>query len=195
MTNNRIASDSPRFLFDSDASNRVVGIKQPDGTEEFLAMSPQQPPGVQGAMQSYIASSAVAVSVTNTTVETTLATITIPANAMGPNGWIEVYATFSYTNSANSKILRIRLGGTAVGSSSVTTTAALTGALFIHNRNDVASQLCAPGNLGFSATANASVATTFDSTGPLALTINGLMAALAETITLERFVVRVFKQG
>lgn len=58
-----------------------------------------------------IAASAVAVSHTGDTIETVLANIAIPAGAMGANGALHITAVFSYTNSANAKTLRIRLGG------------------------------------------------------------------------------------
>src|SRR5213079_2421852 len=50
-----------------------------------------------------LAQSAVAASVTGTLTETVLATIAIPAGAMGVNGAIRVTALWSYTNSADTK--------------------------------------------------------------------------------------------
>lgn len=196
MTNNRIATDAPRFLFDSDDNNRVVGIKQPNGTEEFFETSQQQPPATQAAMQSYVSSSAVAVSITNTLVETTLATITIPGNAMGPNGWFELEASFSFTNSANSKTFRFRYGGTTICSAAATTTTAFGGVARVQNRGATNSQVAGPANMAFgSATSAANVTTSQDTTAATTVLIQGTMAALAETITLERFALRVFKQG
>jgi hypothetical protein len=57
--------------------------------------------------------SGVAVSAGANTTENTLATITIPAGAMGPNGQLRIYTLWNYTNSANNKTFRVRLGGAA----------------------------------------------------------------------------------
>src|SRR5688500_6060251 len=60
-----------------------------------------------------LAQSAVAASHTGNTTETTLATVTVPANAIGANGRLRVTSLWSHTNSANSKTLRVRFGGAA----------------------------------------------------------------------------------
>jgi hypothetical protein len=52
--------------------------------------------------------------------------ITVPAGAMGPNGYIEIVAVFSHTNSAGNKVPRLRLGGVGgtsyAGANALTTT-------------------------------------------------------------------------
>lgn len=42
--------------------------------------------------------------------ETTFSTITIPAGALGSNGWVKIKAWFSCTNSVNDKTAKIELG-------------------------------------------------------------------------------------
>lgn len=65
-----------------------------------------------------LAQSGATVSLTGTTSETVLATYTLPGGLMSANGQLEVWFTTSYTNSANSKTLRVRhssVGGGVAG--------------------------------------------------------------------------------
>jgi len=55
--------------------------------------------------------SAVAVAGANDTNENTLATINVPAGAMGANGAISIQMRFTLTSNANAKTIRVRLGG------------------------------------------------------------------------------------
>lgn len=140
--------------------------------------------------------SAVAVPVTNTLTETALATIAIPAGAMGPNGILRITALYSYTNSANLKTMRFRLGGiggTAFVDTQNTTTVSQPFQRIIQNRASQASQVAFPSVTGNSfASSTASPATgTINTALAQDLVITGQMAALAETITLESFLVEL----
>ena len=82
--------------------------------------------------------------------------ITLPAGAMGPNGVLRITTLWSYTNSANNKTLRVRLGGlsgTAFQANVVTASNIGVMQRTIQNRNSQASQI------GFNA-ANAASYTT-----------------------------------
>lgn len=132
------------------------------------------------------AQSAAPQSVTGTTSETTLATITIPGGAMGANGRVEVMALFSYTNSANNKTLRVKFGGTTMANAVPTTSASYAASATIANRNSVSSQV-ANGSLAPGATGAAVAAATADTTADVVLTITGQLANAGETITLESY--------
>lgn len=140
---------------------------------------------------SVIAKSGTAVSVTGTTTETTLATITIPANTLGPNGQIEIWTLWSNTNNANTKTPRIRFGGQSIANQPVTATNSLQMYARLANRGLTNSQVAQP--LGFSGLgANAAVVTTaIDTTQDVALTINGTLGVSSDTLTLESYVVIV----
>lgn len=72
---------------------------------------------VQG-IPSLLAQSFAAVAVPADTTEDTLATITVPANALGANGRLRILTFWSFTNNANTKTVRLRLGsaaGTVIG--------------------------------------------------------------------------------
>lgn len=141
-----------------------------------------------------LAASAVAASVTGTTNETALATVTIPAGAMGLNGAIEIRTVWMFTNSANTKTLRVRLGGiggTVFLNVAPTTTASSTDTRRIRNRGSAASQVGSapasqvPGLIGSS---SSFITTgTVDTSAAQDLVISGALALGTETITLESY--------
>lgn len=143
-----------------------------------------------------LAASAVAVSHTGDTTETALATVAIPAGAMGPNGVLRITAVFSYSNSANAKTLRFRLGGasgTEFMAYSNTTSASQMTQRIIQNRNSPLSQISgavqvpnavAP-NIGTPATGAIDTSTAQD------FVISGQLANTGETITLESYLVEL----
>lgn len=138
-----------------------------------------------------IAQSGVASSVTGTTAETTLASIVIPGGMLGLNGAIRVVSAFSYTNSANTKSLRIKLGGVTASSTGPTTSASVQGYAMIRNRGAENSQVSFTNFLG-SAVSSAAVTTlSADTSVNQALTITAQLADIGETITLEGYTVEV----
>jgi hypothetical protein len=146
--------------------------------------------GIKAGM-TLLAASAVAIPLTGTTNETALATIPIPAGAMGLNGGLLISSLWSFTNSANVKTLRQRLGGmagTAFLSTSPTTNATLCDLRHIRNRNSAASQCGSlSGSAPFGLTSNAIVAGAIDTSVPQDFVITGQLASAGETITLERY--------
>ena len=145
-----------------------------------------QSPGV-------VAQSGTASSVTGTTSETVLATIPIPAGALGINGVLRITALWSYTNSANNKTLRINFGGTTWFNQVQTTTASAQGMTMIRNRGSVTSQvgyaISAGSAFGSTSVANATAA--INMAVAQNLTITGTLALGTETITLEGYTVEI----
>lgn len=144
-----------------------------------------------------LAQRAVASSVTGTLTETTLATITIPANAMGVNGAIRITPLFSYTNSANTKRLRIKFAGNEYWNLPVTTTASSQSITMIRNRNAANSQvgMALAVNSGLSQATTAVVTSAVDTTTDQPLTITAQLANTGETITLEAYTVEILKSN
>lgn len=130
--------------------------------------------------------SAVASAHTGDLVESTLATINLPAGAMGANGKIVVTVDFSYTNSGNVKTLKVKLGGTTLWSGTPTTTAGLQVELVIRNRNAQNSQrwsarhFLSSGGVGVTSGTAA-----IDTSSATTITITGQLANAGETITVE----------
>lgn len=143
-----------------------------------------------------LAASAVAASNTGNTTETTLATVAIPAGALGPNGVLRVTATWSYTNSANTKTPRFRLGGisgTVMCAPAVTASGSLIIQRTIHNRNAQNSQvtLGSANSNTFVASSGALLATSVDTSVAQDLVLTGQLANSGETITLEAYLVEL----
>lgn len=140
-----------------------------------------------------ICKSAVASSITGTTTETTLATCTIPANAIGPNGQIEIQALWSTTNSANTKTLRIKFGSAGYFATGVTSVATAQTITRIANRNANNSQVGGPSaSFGPSGSStSAAVTSAIDTTSAVSLTFTAQLGNTSETITLESYVVRL----
>ncbi|CAN5209870.1 hypothetical protein BH10PSE7_BH10PSE7_03760 [soil metagenome] len=143
-----------------------------------------------------LAASAVAASHTGDTLETALATVTIPANAMGPNGIVQIWSLWTATNSAGAKTPRIRLGGTAgtvyAQPAALTTSPALRIFTEIQNRNNAASQVGAPAAVtGFGANAGALVTSSVNTAANADLVITGQLATSSDTITLEAYRIEI----
>lgn len=151
----------------------------------------------------FLAASAVTgMSVTGTTSETVLATISLPANIMGPNGILRVTSLWQVTNSANNKILTWRLGasgngiaGDIFGQTTQTTVAAMRMQQQVQNRNSVSSQVALSGiGTGGWGTTTAGIATaTRDTSVALDLVFTGTLANTGETITLHSYTVEVLR--
>lgn len=138
--------------------------------------------------------SGMAAAHTGTTTETTLATITIPGGAIGPNGSVEILPLFTMPNNANIKRMRVRFGGVEFFNYSVTTVDTVRpNPIIIQNLNSESSQKAAPvGQVG--PQSNAGVAPTSASVNTAAdvnLTFTAELANAADTITLQGYLIRV----
>ena len=138
-----------------------------------------------------VAQSAVPASVTGTLSETTLATIPIPAGAMGVNGRLRITASYSYTNSANSKQLIVRFGGAVVRGSTRTTSAQDNFIDMLANRGVANSQFYALAFTTGASAAGIQATSAIDTTQAQNLTLNGTLANIGETITLESYTVEI----
>jgi hypothetical protein len=145
-----------------------------------------------GATPRLLAASAVAVSVTGTTNETALATVTIPAGAMGLNGGLWIYSTWSYPNSANNKTPRIRFGGAAgtqYHALAQSTTVSYQGFVRIRNRNSASSQIGGSSiftSIGQTSTV-APPTSALDTSVAQDIVFSGQLGLSTETLTLESY--------
>lgn len=155
--------------------------------------------GVVGAgPEVVLGKSGAAVNTPADTSEDTLATINIPANAMGANGVLRIYTLWSFTSSANNKTLRIRFSGasgTIYMNPVFTTSVGYAALTMIANRNATNSQVgfasaATNGGLG-SSSASANVTSSVDTTAATSLVITGQKASAGETLTLESYLVEL----
>ncbi|MBP3958342.1 hypothetical protein J8F10_24095 [Gemmata sp. G18] len=139
-----------------------------------------------------LASSSVSgVSVTGTTSETTLATVTIPAGLMTANGALRVRTLWSYTNSGNNKVPRMRLGGiggTVFMGPTFTTTASAQIDSDVRNRGAANSQVSWNfSSLGIGSSTGAPTTGSVDTATAQDLVFTGQLTNTGETITLESY--------
>lgn len=92
-----------------------------------------------------IGSSGISIDSTGDTLEHVLATVTVPAFAMGKNGFVRITSFWETTGNTNSKRMRVRFGGAAGTAYTDITAASATGLThqfmtIIHNANATNSQ-------------------------------------------------------
>ena len=138
-----------------------------------------------------------AVSHSGDTTEVTLAAVTVPANAIGPNGRIEIKARFTTSSTAANKTFNIKLGATTFASRTKNSFGGMAVAAEIANRNNAASQV-GGGNWMTSSgdiLAQAGQTGTEATTGALNLLITAQLANAADTITLESYQVILYPKA
>jgi hypothetical protein len=140
------------------------------------------------------------VSHTGDTNETALATITIPANTIGIGGHIIVKSIWGWTNSANNKTIRTRLGGisgTEFQTTVATTTVAGRFEVEIANQDAANDQVSIARGFGsgvfFGVTSGALEAGAIDTTVEQDLVLSAQLANTGETITLHSYTVELIR--
>lgn len=140
-------------------------------------------------------------SVTGTVAETVLRSIWVPPTILGPQSRIEVRPVWSFTNSANNKILAIKAGLTLGAAGTLYTRTRTTAAgemplIAAQFRGSLTSQLLAyssGANYSFNTTAASVVSIDF-STGAFIFVL-GTLSNTGETITLDGVQVKVCGPG
>lgn len=138
-------------------------------------------------------SGAAVSALTGTTSETVLATLSLSANLLGPNGTIDVDALWTLTNNANTKTLRARLGGASgliFWSQAVGAFNTARGSGRIQNRNSPLAQVAFAG-ASFGSQGSAVITGAIDTTAAQTVVITGQLANAADSITLESYSVRI----
>ena len=142
-----------------------------------------------------IANSGVRVTHTGDTAETTLATINVPAGAMGPNGAVRIWVLYSWTNDASNKTPRIRWNGTAgtiIHGFTATTSNGEQLMITIRNRNSEASQVMqTAAYAGLGNLTSAPLTDTVDTTAVVPIVIRGILADGTDSISVEGYTVEV----
>ena len=139
-----------------------------------------------------LASSAVAASVTNTLTDTTLATVTIPANAMGANGYVICRSVWSAgANNANAKTVRVKHDAQTFGATSLASNLSVCDERVLQNRNSASSQIAFQGGVPYAATTLAVYTGAVGTTAARDITFTAQLGNVGDTITLERYEVWV----
>lgn len=128
---------------------------------------------------------------TQVTTEVLLATDTVPAGAMGLNGGLQVWQTWSFLNSATTKTMRVRFGGiagTVYLAGTATTTVAAGDVRRIRNRGSAALQVGGIGNASTAfntASGSAIVTSAVDTSVAADVAFTGQLGAATDFLILE----------
>jgi len=146
-----------------------------------------------------LAHSAVAVTCPNDTNENVLATITIPAGAMGANGLLDILLKVSATNDASTKTIRGRLGGiggTVIFGQATVSFATAEARFTVENRNSESSQIGGRSGSasGVGGSANAFQTAAIDTSAETTLVLTAQLGDGTDTLTLESYSVHLFHQ-
>nr|WP_295467478.1 right-handed parallel beta-helix repeat-containing protein [Mesorhizobium sp.] len=142
------------------------------------------------------------VALTGTTTETNMVSVEIPPGVMGLNGKLRIRTVWSYTNSANDKLLRARFGtanglsGTALIGLIATTSASVVYEGVIANQNSASVHVAGPSGGSLSLTgqgiSSLEVATAaINTTGKTFVNITAQLENAGETITLDEWLVEL----
>lgn len=156
-----------------------------------LAPSGELPSGVPIILKQ----SGAAIVNPNNTNENILATVTVPAGAMGLNGAIRIRSTWSTTNSANNKTKRIRFGGingVAFFNRTHSTFASDKGFTDIVNRNSASLQMGQdPAVSGSGATGTPNITSAVNTANAVDIVFTAQNANAGDTTTLESYTVEL----
>jgi hypothetical protein len=130
---------------------------------------------------------------TGNTDETVLGTITLPANSMGANGYIEIDAHYSFTGT-NTKNARIRfngLAGTVYHSLAPTTQLSAHATSVIYNRNNTSSQVATGTATAFGSSSSAATTSAINTTNAVDIVFTGQLTNSGESVAIEAASVKV----
>lgn len=144
-----------------------------------------------------LAQSAVQVTAPADTAFNSLATITVPAGALGNNGMLEVLSSWSVTNNANAKLAGVRLNGstgTVIHQDSVASVVSSTQFAVMANRNSASVQVMGnpntSGGLGVSATGGNT--DSVNTNNSFTINLVGQKAVGSDTLSLEMYKVIIY---
>lgn len=143
-----------------------------------------------------LAQSYAAVDTPADVTEDTLATITVPANALGANGQLRIHLHITCTNNANAKTIRVRYSGgagTQFYQGSYASIAYGGAVLGIGNRNATNSQTGATFGVAGVANGNPGATAAVDTTASTTLVITGQKGLAGDTLTLAGYTVEIVK--
>ena len=134
-----------------------------------------------------LSSSAVAASCASTAVDEVLGSFTVRAGIIGVNSIIQIEPLWTFTNSANNKILKVRIGGVEIYSATRTTSVKEAPLIVLANRNSLASQIQPYDNAYVTAGAGAPATYTINFASLVTVDITGQRANSSDTLKLEYF--------
>lgn len=132
-----------------------------------------------------LSSFASPVNCTTTGADEALESFLIAAGTLGPNSIIQIEPLWTYTNSANNKILKVNIDGITVYSATRTTSAKEAPLIILANRNSLTSQIQPYDNTYVTAGSGTPPTYAIDFSKNVTVDIIGQRASGSDTLTLE----------
>jgi hypothetical protein len=144
-----------------------------------------------------LAQSAVSVAHTGDTAEHTFVTVTLPANTLGKNGRLRITPHWSFTNNANNKTTRVRVGGSSVFATTLASKAQQRVQIDVCNVNSASSQKASvfDTDTGLGSSATAVTLTTINTASASNIQIKGTLANAADTISMEGYLIEYYYEN
>lgn len=162
---------------DFDAPTEAALIAQGDAEALSAASQPVEVLGVSG----------VAVACTLSAVDEVLGSCVIPDGVLGPNSVMQIEPLWTYPNSANNKLLKVRIAGVNIYSVTRTTSVREAPLIVLANRGAMTSQIMPYDNAYLTASAVPPTTLAVDLTGNVTIEILGQRASASESLKLEYF--------
>lgn len=180
--------------YDADLAALAALASQQTFGQSLLTAADARALAVLAGTPYILGRSGAAIAHTGTTSETVLATINVPAGAMGAKGSLRVVALCSCTNNGNNKNLRFRLGGiggTAFYGNAFAGVAGFRIETDIQNQNNAAVQIGGPSITGSFGTGSP-IAGAVNTANSQDLVLTATLANSGDTLTLESYRVELF---
>ena len=182
-------------LSDYDGNNDALNAKQAEKAP--YATSSGNPIGLTGAFDrvyplvrrpiEILSGSAIGFSCSLTAIDEVLDSFLIPAGALGVNSVLQIEPLWTFTNSANNKTLKIRIGGVEIYSATRTTCDKEAPLIVLANRNSLASQIQPYDNTYLTAGSGAPATYSIDFSKNQIVFIMGNRANSGDTLKLEYY--------
>jgi len=135
---------------------------------------------------------AATVTLTTTTSETELASITIKGGLMGAKGKLKIWPLLSMTNNANGKTIKLKMDGNIFYGNTRTNEAQLQFLSIVRNTNSQSVQKISSGiTAGLGVSTGAVTSLTVNTSADFTISITGQLAVGTDTLTLEGFFVEI----
>lgn len=131
---------------------------------------------------------------TGTTTETTIRSVSIPAGTVKVGNVLKITTAWSWTNNANAKTAKVKLGTTAYVDLSLSTSLNSKNQCniaFIASASQIGFQAAGVGTGGWGAGASAQPTSTYNESQDMTINITGTLANIADTLRLEGYTIEI----
>lgn len=191
----RVSKGGPLSLVEYDANNSALNAKQAEKAP--YATSSGKPIGFVGAHDSkyplvrrpieHLSGSAIAFSSALTGLDEVLESFVIPAGTLGVNSILQIEPLWTFTSSANNKILSVKIGDATIYSATRTTSVMEAPLVVLANRNSVSSQIAPYSGGHITAGTTAPSTYTIDFSKDQIVFLMGQRANSGDTLKLEYY--------